>query len=366
MVRVALIGTGAITTQNHIPGLRLHPQAEVTALCDTDSQALERARRSSGIERAYADAAALLASEPIDAVVISTPNIFHRPLALEAIAAGKHVLCEKPLAMNHAETEELAAAAERAAIVHMTAFTYRFVPAIRWMKRLIDAGTIGTPYHIRVQRLQDFGDRSIGWRQQRALAGSGELGDMLSHRIDYAHYLIGPIVRLVAATKQYLIERRTADGRRERSDVEDWVAIIGEIEGGVTAVFESSKMATGRGMGNASHDSVEVNGSDGTLVYHLEHPHELRVGKPGGRLAVTPVPSEFLKVPGSPRDPHDGDPLQGFRFDQSFEFVQAIVQGRPASPDFHDGSRVQAVMDAALCSAARREWVTVAGVRTAP
>lgn len=360
-VRVALIGTGAVAVQNHIPGIALHPRGEVTALCDPDPRALANARRMSGIDRAYEDHLTLLADENVDAVVIATPNHLHLPIARAALAAGKHVLCEKPLGMNHEETQAMVAAARRAGLVNMTAFTYRFVPAIRWMKRLVDEGAVGTPYHVRIRRLQDWGDRALGWRQQKALSGSGELGDMLAHRIDYVHYLVGPILRLVAHMRQCLAERRGADGQLQLSDVEDWVAVIGDVDGGATMVLESTKMATGRGTGGHSEDAVEINGSAGTLVYRLERPHELLVGKPGGRLEPAGVPDDLLKVPGAPRDPRSGDPVQDFRYDQGFEFVQAIVEGRPASPDFDDGSRVQAVMDAVLRSSESKRWVEVPG-----
>ena len=363
MIRVALIGTGGIAVQNHIPGIRLHPEGEVVALCDPDPRALEAAKAVAGIQRTYADYRHVVAEHDIDAVVIATPNHVHAPIALAAIQAGKHVLCEKPLGMNQGETESMALAAARAGLVHMTAFTYRFIPAIRWMHQLLREGTLGTLYHVRIRRLQDWGNQALGWRQERALCGTGELGDMLAHRIDYVHYLVGPFTRVVAHTKQCLASRRRADGTLQPSDVEDWVAVIGEITGGATAVLESTKMATGRGTGAHGEDWVEINGSEGTLVYRLERPHELLIGRPGGLLEPRPVPEELLTVAGSPRNPHEGDPLQGFRYDQGFEFVQAIVQRRPASPDFFDGSRAQAVIDAIVQSADRRQWVDIVDAR---
>ena len=363
MIRVALIGTGAIAVQNHIPGIRLHPRGEVAALCDSNPGALQAASAASGVTRTFTDYRAVIAQRDIDAVVIATPNHLHSPIALAAIDAGKHVMCEKPLGMNHSETEAMALAAARAGVVHMTAFTYRFVPAIRWMHALMREGTLGALYHVRVRRLQDWSDAALGWRQERALAGSGELGDMLAHRIDYVHYLVGSFTRIVAHTKQCLAQRRRPDGTLQPSDVEDWVAVIGEVTGGATAVLESTKMATGRGSGGQGEDFVELNGSDGTLIYRLERPHELLIGRPGGSLEPRGVPEALLTVAGSPRNPHEGDPLQAFRYDQGFEFVQAIAEGRPASPDFFDGSRTQAVLDAILVSAERREWVDVVDTR---
>jgi predicted dehydrogenase len=361
MVRVALIGAGSIALQNHAPGIATHPEGRLVALCDPDPGALERASQATGITRTYTDYRAVLDQDDIDAVVITTPNHLHAPIATAAVAAGKHVMCEKPIGMTYEEAQGMAEAAERAGVVHMTAFTYRFVPAIRYMKRLVGGGSLGVLYHLRSRRLQDWGDRAVGWRQVKALAGTGEIGDMLSHRIDYAHYLIGPIERLVAQTRQCLAERRRPDGSIEPSDVEDWVALLGELKGGVTGVFESSKMATGRGSGGQAEDFLEINGSGGTLIYYLNRPHEILIGSPGGSLVPTPVPEDCLKVPGSLRDPRAGDPLQGFRYDQSFELIQAIVEGRAASPDFRDGARAQAVMDAVLLSAERRQWVDVPG-----
>lgn len=361
MVGVALIGTGSIALQNHAPGIATHPEGRLVALCDPDALALERASRATGITRTFSDYREVLDQKDVDAVVITTPNHVHAAIAIAAVKAGKHVLCEKPLGLTLEEAQSMLAAAEQAGVVHMTAFTYRFVPAIRYMKRLLAEGRLGVLYHLRSRRLQDWGDHAVGWRQIKALAGSGELGDMLSHRIDYAHYLIGPIERLVAQTRRCLAERRREDGSIEPSDVEDWVAILGDLKGGVTGVFESSKMAAGRGSGGQAEDFLEVNGSGGTLIYQLNRPHEILVGSPGGGLEARPVPEEFLKVPGSLRDPRAGDPLQGFRFDQSFELLQAIVEGRAASPDFRDGARAQAVMDAVLLSAERKQWVDVPG-----
>jgi predicted dehydrogenase len=362
-VRVALVGTGVIALQNHIPGIRLHPSGEVVALCDPDPRALRAASSASGVERTYADYRAVVEARDIDAVVIATPNHVHAPIALAALESGKHVLCEKPLAMGPAQAEQMALSAARLGLVNMTAFTYRFVPAIRWMHRLLRDGTLGTLYHVRIRRLQDWGDAALGWRQQRALAASGELGDMLAHRIDYVHHLVGGFSRVVAGMKQLLPERRRPDGTMQGADVDDWVAVIAELAGGTTAVLESTKLAIGRGSGPTGEDHVEINGSGGTLIYQLARPHELLVSHPGRTPEARPVPLELLKVPGSPRDPHAGDPLQGFRHDQGFEFVQAIAQGRPASPDFVDGWRVQEVMDAIVSSSERRAWVDVVDVK---
>jgi predicted dehydrogenase len=263
------------------------------------------------------------------------------------------VLCEKPIAMSYAEAKQMADAADAAGVRHMTAFTYRFVPAMRYLGHLIARGDLCVPYHFRSCRLQDWGTRNLGWRQVRALAGTGELGDMLSHRIDFAQHLVGPMRRLVANTK------RLVDSREGHpSDLEDWVAILAEFEGGASGVLESSKLASGRNESWRSLDYVELNGSAGTFEFTTGKWNELQHGKLGGPgLAPLAVPPEFWTWPGSPRDPRAGDPLVTFRYDQAFEFIDAIRAQRPCVPSFHDGARTQAVMDAAVRSAEKQAWV---------
>jgi predicted dehydrogenase len=154
--------------------------------------------------------------------------------------------------------------------------------------------------------------------------------------------------------------RRIWDTREgQPSDLEDWVGCLADFEGGATGVFESAKTAAGRGDGPTGQDFCELNGSEGSLVYELGDPHRLRRARRGGALEAVDVPREFLASPGSPRDPHAGDPLQGFRYDQAWEFVQAIRQERPCRPSFADGVRVQAVMEAIVASAREERWVVV-------
>jgi predicted dehydrogenase len=359
MLKVALIGTGGIALANHFPGVSRSRDAAVTALCDANAAVLAEAAEATGISRTWTDPHALIREASVDAVIVATPNRVHHAIAMEAIRAGLHVLCEKPLAMTVAEAREMAEAADRAGVRHMTAFTYRFVPAMRYLKHLVDDGFVGDPWHFRAQRFQDWGRRYLGWRQRASEAGSGELGDMLSHRIDYGHLLVGPIARVMAMTRRVWDTRIDAAGQPHPSDLEDWVGCLAEFRTGATGVLESTKLATGCGEGSRSRDHVEVNGADGTLVYDLEHPHRVLGAARGGRLEEIAVPAPWLTLTGQAPDPAV-DPQQAFRWDQDLEFVSAIREGRPCVPSFHDGVRVQAVMDAILASAATRRSVEVA------
>jgi len=339
-IGIAIIGCGGITLQNHLPGLALCPEAKVVALCDADPATLERARQQTGVKVTATKYEEVVKRDDVQAVIIATPNFLHGPIGLAAIAAGKHVLCEKPLAMNYAEAKQMAEAADKAGVRHMTAFTYRLVPAMRYLAHLVKRGDLGQPYHYRSCRLQDWGTRNLGWRQVKKLAGTGELGDMLSHRI-------------VASLKQWHPMRGGAP-----NDLDDWVAILAEFQSGATGVLESSKLASGRNESWRSLDYVELNGSERSFVFITGEWNKLQSGKVGGPgFETITIPEEFWKVPGSPRDPRQGDPLVTFRYDQAFEFINAILNQRPCVPSFHDGARAQAVTDAAVKSAQTRQWV---------
>ena len=354
-VGVAIIGTGAVALANHVRGLALCPNARLVALCDADRAALDRASRQTGVAATHTDHHELLRRDDVDAVIVATPNYLHAPIVLAAVKAGKHVLCEKPLALELGSAVEMWRAAEGAGVRHMTAFTYRFAPAMRYMKYLVESGGAGRVYHFRAQRFQDWATRAMGWRQQKNLAGTGELGDMLAHRIDFAHLLAGRFKRLVADLRNFVPAR---DG--EPSDVDDWVGVLADTESRATAMLESTKLATGRGEGTRGLDRCEINGSQRTLVYSTRRPHELRIGRRGASdLESVPVPREFLVWPGSSRNPDEGDPLVTFRYDQDVEFIDAIVNNRPCVPSFADGVMAQAVMEAVVSSSQRRRWIDV-------
>jgi predicted dehydrogenase len=359
MIRVALIGTGGIALANHVPGVALCPDARIVALCDVNPVALERAAQATGVTRTTTDPFAIAKDDGVDAIVIATPNRVHHDIALAAIATGKHVLCEKPIAMTVAEAQAMYDAAQAAGVVHMTAFTYRFVPAMRYLRHLVSTGALGAPVHFRAQRFQDWGRRDLAWRQLKSEAGTGELGDMLSHRLDYGHHLIGAFARVSALMHRIYDSRVDAAGVSHPADVDDWVACIGTFRQGATACLESTKVATGRGDGATGHDLCEINGTEASASYRLGDPHGVQLGRKGGRFERVSVPEAFLVEPGSPRDPRAGDPLAVFRHDQTWRFLQSILDGSPVGPSFRAGLDAQIVMDAIVRSAATGQTVEI-------
>ena len=242
--------------------------------------------------------------------------------------------------MNYAEAKGMADAADAAGVRHMTAFTYRFVPAMRYLGHLIAQGELGEPYHYRSCRLQDWGTRNLGWRQVKALAGTGELGDMLSHRIDFAQHLVGPMKRLVANTKRLVDDR---EGKP--SDLEDWVAIIAEFHerrDRRARKLEARERAQ-RKLAQPRLRGTQRQRGDVRIHHRQMERAAIRQSSAAPASRRSPVPREFWTWPGSPRDPSVGDPLVTFRYDQAFEFIDAIRNQRPCVPSFHDGVRTQAV-----------------------
>ncbi len=352
-INFAIIGCGNIALQNHLPGLALCPDVNIIALCDSDAACLERARQQTGVKIVSTNHEEILQREDVHAVIIATPNFTHPKIALDAIAHGKHVLCEKPLALNYADAKAMADAADKKGVRHMTAFTYRFVPAMRYLAHLVARGNLGQSYHFRSCRLQDWGTRGLGWRQAKKISGTGELGDMLSHRIDFAHLLVGPMKRLVANMK--IIHPIRGE---QQNELDDCVALLADFQNGATGVLESSKVASGRNESWRSLDYVEVNGSEASFVFITGEWNKLQTGRiDGPGLNTIDVPKEFWKLPGSPRDVTQGDPLVTFRYDQAWEFVDAIRNQRQCSPNFHDGAEAQKVMDAAVLSAEKNCWI---------
>ncbi len=358
-VRVGVIGVGGQAKGVHLDGYARCPQASIVALCDTNTDLLADRAEMYGVHKTCTDYQQLIMDRDVDAVSICTPNVVHAEIAIAALRAGKHVLCEKPIAMSYEQSREMYEVAEHSGLRHMTAFTYRFVPAMQYLGALVHRGDIGEPIQLRSRRLQDWGRRALGWRQIKSTAGTGELGDMASHRIDYGHYLIGQTTRVSGLVKTFMPVREGRDAAPEPTDVDDWTSFIVEYGNGAVGVFESTKLAFGRGSGSEGLDELEISGPDGSFLYELNRPHILRVGKPGRPYEEIPVPAQYITPVGAPEGFSAGAPLTTFRYQQSCEFISAIVEQRPCRPSFYEGMRCQAVMDAVLRSAETRHWQDV-------
>ncbi len=357
-----LIGLGRQADWAHARAIRHSGLGAIEAICDTDEALLARRAREYGVpdERCFTHYADLLACPAVEAVTIGTPNRLHAPVALAAAASGRHVFCEKPLAMDAAEARQMLEAVRRAGVRHMTAFTYRFVPAMRYLREVVAAGVLGAPRIVRSRRLLDWGEASLGWRQVRAEGGpGGDLADMASHRIDFAQSMFGPVEAVQGLTRLFVPERTLPGGGRQAAEVNDWCAFIAEFADGLVGVFESTKVAWGYGQGDRAPDEFEVHGANGSARYSLGEPYRLELGAMGGQMRPEEVPAACRAPLAAGAAPLSADPSQAFRENQMYGFIEAIREGRDCSPSFLDGARVMAVIDAILRSAELRRSVPV-------
>ena len=221
-IRIAIIGAGAVSDYHHVPGINIDPRAELVAACDMSEALLEQRKSDWGIDKVTTDFQQICDDPDIDAVIIATPNFTHHEQAIAAAKGGKHIMCEKPLALNAQQVREMRDAAVEAGVVHMTAFTYRFAPSMRYIRHLVQSGAIGQPRHFRSQRFLDWPETSWGWRQYKKTAGAGDLFDMTIHRIDFAMDLMGKIDKLCGGVAQFCPRDVTTDGEScPPSDVDD-------------------------------------------------------------------------------------------------------------------------------------------------
>ncbi|MFK3732285.1 Gfo/Idh/MocA family protein [Streptomyces sp. NPDC088090] len=352
----------------------------LAAIAGRDAGAVRAAARRHGWAAAETDWRALIARDDVQLVDICTPGDSHAEIAIAALEAGKHVLCEKPLANSVAEAEAMAAAAEAARArgqVAMVGFNYRRVPALSYARRLIAEGRLGTLRHVRVSYLQDWlvdPDFPLTWRLEREHAGSGALGDLGAHIVDLAQYLAGEsVVGVSAQTETFVRERprpvaaaaglaapsgQTATGApRGPVTVDDAAVFTGRLASGALAAFEASRMASGR----KNQLRLEINGERGSLAFDLErlnelsfHDHREPAATAGfRRILVTEAEHPYLEAWWPP-----GHTL-GYEHTfthQARDLVVAIGAGTDPSPSFADGLRVQRVL-AAVEESARKNAV---------
>lgn len=328
------------------------PAVAMRVLCGADPVRTERAARALGWQAASTDWRAVLERDDIDVVDICTPGHLHAEMAIAALEAGKHVLIEKPLALDLEQAERMVAAAERASGASMVGFNYRRVPALALARELIAAGRIGRVRSIRAAYLQDWlADPAapMTWRLRAETAGSGALGDLGSHVVDQIRALTGSAVVGVRGTlRTFEPERRGPDGP-EPVTVDDAAWALLDLDGGATASLEVSRVAVGRK--NALQ--FEVHGTDGAIAFDLERLNELTVteGRDGwpARLLVTEAEHPHLSGWWPPGHALGWDSTFVM---QAAELLRAIEHGTPPSPSFADGLAVQWVLDAIERSAA--------------
>jgi predicted dehydrogenase len=350
------------------------PAPRMAAICGRDEAGVREAADTLGWDSYETDYRTLMARDDIALVDIVTPGNTHREIVLAALEAGKHVLCEKPLANTLPEAREMLAAARDAGTVNMVCFNYRRAPAVQLARKLVEEGRLGEISHLRASYLQDFiMDPSFPliWRLQKEVSGSGALGDIGAHIIDLAHFVIGPISEVTGMTETFVKERPleeasaggvlSASGGTEMGDVtvDDATAFLARFENGAIGTFEATRFAAGR----RNQNSFEVNGSKGSVAFDLERMNELEVFFTEDEPDVQGFRTVSVTEPDHPYTGAWWPPGHILGYEHTFvhtmkDLMDGIKVGKSPAPTFEDGYRCQAVLAAVERSAASGEWTT--------
>lgn len=335
------------------------------AACARNEEKVKTFADNWGWQSTETDWRRLIERDDIDCIDVGSPNNTHCEIVVAAAEAGKMILCEKPLAMNAAEGEKMAAAVEKAGVANMVWYNYRRVPAIALAKQYIDEGRIGKIFHYRALYLQDWtinpelpqGGEGL-WRLDADVAGSGVTGDLLAHSIDTAIWLAGGIDKVSALTETFIKEREhQVTGQKQKVTIDDTCAFLARYENGATGTFESTRYARGR----KNYNTFEINGADGSIYFNLEQPHRLQYydnkledHRHGWQdILVTDFEHPYMD--------HYWVPGTTIGYEHTFinafaDFVMSLDSGEAVRPNIRDGLATQYVCDAVLKSAKTDAW----------
>ena len=362
MLGYAFMGKAHVNAYRTLPYMVLPPPAvpRLVAIAGRNEDSVREAAARYGFETHYTDWRRLISEPKIQLFDNGAANDVHAAPCIAASEAGKHLLCEKPLARDATEAKQMLEAARHARIKHMVGFNYRFVPAVRLAYDLVRGGHLGMIRHFRAAYQQDWitdPDFPRTWRLDRKTAGSGALGDLGSHIIDLARFLVGEPRAVAAMTKTFIEERPLPDGAgRGKVDVDDAFAAVIDLEGGCLGTLEATRFALGR----KNHQVFEINGSKGSLSFDLERLNELNVYWQDGEHAGTRGWTEVLVTEAThPFMASWWPPGHVIGWEHTFvheiaHLFEAIAGDRDVAPlgaTFDDGYRNAVICDAILESA---------------
>ena len=368
-IRVGIVGAGfmgrahsnAYINVAHFYDLPKVPVMQ--AACDTNETCLRPFADRFGWKSIETSWEKLVERDDIDLVDICTSNATHQPIAVAAAKAGKHILCEKPIARNAAEARAMLDAAQRAGVTHMVAHNYRRVPAIALAKNLVERGEIGRVLHFNAvyyQASQIDPASPFVWRNDAAIGGSGVHGDMNAHIIDLARYLVGEFEAVSGAKEIFVKERKNLEDKIRQVTAEDSAYFLAKFQNGALGSFLATKMATG--FKNCLR--LEVFGTQGSFIFNLERLNELEFYS----RKDDPLTQGFRTIMVTENQHPFFDswwrPGQILGWEHTFihevrDMLVAIACKQPVHPDFYEGLRCQLVLDAAMQSFDKQGWVTV-------
>jgi predicted dehydrogenase len=353
-----IIGTGG-WANTHARACKANPHVEIVGLSEVREGVAELFARANDIDvPIFADYHKLLAMDGLDAVIIATPNNVHAPIAIAAAEAGKHILCQKPMANTLSDAEAMVAAVEKAGVQGMVAYTKRFFKSSPFLHYILRNEDLGHLYHVRAFYFQSWLSNPatpVVWRLQREMTGTGVLGDLGAHIIDLVQYLVGDdIIRVTAMMKTFVTERPSlTDGKKkETCDVDDAVMFGAEFKNGAMGVFQASRNATGR----PDHWRVEIDAEKGAIIYdgrgstfveqgiYADTSIQINVSTGLARHAgwvELKIPARRSYINRYSEDEHQN---------QTDYFVECIRSGQTPAPSFADGLKTERIMDAVVRS----------------
>lgn len=346
-IRIGLIGAGNIANW-HLPGIEAAEGGTLTALCDIDENRLNLAGDQYGIpeNRRFTNYQELISCDDVDAVDICTPNYLHAEMAIFAAEKGKAICVEKPLCMNYKEALSVQKAVQKAGTPFMICFSYRFIPAVRFARWILEKGELGDVVNIYVQYLKSsaFMDgRRLEWRFEKNKAGSGVLGDLGSHLIDMTRFLVGEVKGVFSQTG-IVVKKRPRLNSDSLADVEtdDYCHFLAKLDCGASGTFSVSRCA----IGNANSIRFEVYGTKGALAFDLNNHDTLGVCI--GDIDRITEGMHTIRVP------------KKYKISQMQTFID-IVQGRgdELSPVLDDAVKCQRILAALLDSHERKRWIDI-------
>ncbi len=378
-LRVAMMGYGFMGRAHSNAYKRLNDffpvehRPVLQVVCARNAEKAAAFAANWGYQRVETDWRKVVSAPDVDLIDIGTPNDTHYEMALEAARHGKMICCEKPLAMNVKQAEEMTRAVEAAGVPNMVWFNYRRVPSIALARQVVEEGRIGRVFHYRATYLQDWtiaadvpqGGAAL-WRLDAGVAGSGVTGDLLAHSIDTAMWLNGAITRVVARTETFVKERMHAvTGKVEPVGIDDACMFLAEFANGSLGTFESTRYARGR----KNYNTFEMNGADGSVYFDLEEPEylqyfEYKQLQSGKKVESHTTGWRKIHTTNSehPYMSHYWVPGTCIGYEHTFlnalaDFVMGLESGKPAQPDFRNALQTQRVCDAVLASAREGKWM---------
>lgn len=373
-LRIGMIGYGfmgkahsnAYAQANHF--FKSEHKPVLKALCARNAEKAKTFAETWGYESIETDWRKLIARDDIDAVDICTPNNIHKEIAIAAAKAGKMILCEKPLAMNVAEGEEMCQAVEAAGVANMVWYNYRRVPAVTLAKQILDSGKLGRIFHYRANFLQDWTINAEvpqggagTWRLDAEAAGSGVTGDLLAHCIDTALWLNGGIKDVTAMTETFVKERVHAEtGKKQPVGIDDACSFLCHFQNGSLGLFESTRYARG----HKALYTLEINGEFGSMSWDLHDLHRLKYFDYRDESIVRGWRNVHVSDGDQPYMGNWWVPGLQIGYEHTFihqvaDFLKSLDTGEPAHPTFRDALETQRVCDAVLDSAKSGAWVNI-------